>query len=123
MIRRLALAAALVIAAGAAQAQRGVEVMDGDTIRVGGQVVRIVGLDAPELRGACPREQLLAERARDRLAQLLAGGVTVQPRGVDRYRRVLAVVRDRAGRDVAEVLIAEGLARAYDGRGARPGWC
>jgi hypothetical protein len=33
------------------------------------------------------------------------------------------VVRDRAGRDVAAVLIRERLARAYHGRGRRAGWC
>jgi endonuclease YncB( thermonuclease family) len=121
--RRILLAAVFTLAAGTAAAQRGVEVVDGDTIRLGSQTIRVMGMDTPELRGACTAERELAQRARDRLAQLLAGGVTLQPRGMDRYRRVLAVVRDRRGRDLAEVLIAEGLARPYDGRGPRAGWC
>lgn len=123
MIRRALLAAALTLVAGAAAAQRGVEVVDGDTIRLGGQLVRVIGLDTPEIHGACDAERELARRARDRLSDLLSGGFTLQPRGLDRYRRVLAVLRDRHGRDVADVLIAEGLARRYDGRGPRAGWC
>ena len=47
----------------------------------------------------------------------------VTTRGRDRYGRTLAIVRDRAGRDLARIMIAEGLARPYDGRGRRLGWC
>jgi endonuclease YncB( thermonuclease family) len=43
------------------------------------------------------------------------------PDGQDRYGRTLAVVL-ADGRDVAEVLIGEGLAREYHG-GRREGWC
>jgi endonuclease YncB( thermonuclease family) len=35
----------------------------------------------------------------------------------------LAVVFDSRGMDVASVLIAEGLARRYNGRGQRELWC
>jgi len=56
------------------------------------------------------------------MSALVAGGVTLQPHGRDRYRRLLAVVRDRQGRDVAAVLIREGLARPYGGE-RRAGWC
>jgi endonuclease YncB( thermonuclease family) len=35
---------------------------------------------------------------------------------------MLAVVRDARGRDVAGILIGEGLARPYHG-GRRSGWC
>lgn len=117
------LALAPLLLATPAAAQQRAEVIDGDTIRVGGQVVRLLGLDAPELRGACQREIRLARAAAARLEQLVAGGVVLQPQGRDRYRRTLAVVRDRQGRDVAQILIREGLARPYDGRGPRPGWC
>jgi endonuclease YncB( thermonuclease family) len=114
---------AMLLLPGVAVAQQRAEVIDGDTIRAGGRTVRLVGIDAPELHGACPAETALARRARDRLAQLLAGRAWLTPQGRDRYGRLLAVVRDEAGRDVAQILIDEGLARPYDGRGPRGSWC
>jgi len=101
-----------------------VDVVDGDTIRRNGLLVRVMGLDAPELRGKCDDEKVLAIQARDRLAEIALEGVTIEvsPRR-DRYGRVLAVVRDRHGTDVAEILISERLARPYTGRGQRQGWC
>ncbi|WP_372623063.1 thermonuclease family protein [Falsiroseomonas sp.] len=121
MLRSLILAALLF--ASPALAQQRAQVIDGDTIRVSGEVVRLMGLDAPEMRGRCPRENRLARAAAARLQQLVAGGVRLERHGRDRYRRTLAVVRDRTGRDVAVVLIREQLARTYDGRGRRTGWC
>lgn len=106
-----------------ASAQQSARVVDGDTISVRGESIRIVGLDAPEIHGRCPRETTIARRARDRMAQLVAGGVLLERHGRDRYGRTLAIVRDRAGRDVAQILIRERLARPYYGRGRRQGWC
>ncbi|MGK7871444.1 thermonuclease family protein [Falsiroseomonas sp. E2-1-a20] len=105
-----------------ASAQRA-EVIDGDTIRVAGVVVRMMGLDAPERRARCPAEARLAARATARLRQLVRPRVWLERRGRDRYRRTLAVVRDGAGRDLAQVMIREGLARPYNGQGQREGWC
>lgn len=97
--------------------------VDGDTIHCGEQRVRVLGLDAPELRGRCEAERRLAQAATERLSGLLEAGVRLETSGQDRFGRALAVVRDPRGEDVAEVLIREGLARAYDGRGPREGWC
>jgi endonuclease YncB( thermonuclease family) len=97
--------------------------VDGDTIHCGEQRVRVLGLDAPELRGRCEAERRLAQAATARLSSLLEAGVHLETAGQDRFGRALAVVRDPRGEDVAEVLIREGLARAYDGRGPREGWC
>ena len=97
-------------------------VVDGDTIRVDGAPVRVMGLDAPELKGRCPAEIAAARRAKQRMAELIAGGVTLRPHGRDRYRRLLAVVTDSRGRDVAAVMIHEGLARPYRGE-RRLSWC
>lgn len=82
-----------------------------------------MGLDAPELRGRCRAETRLAQAAQRRMQQLVARGVTIERRGRDRYRRTLAVVRLRAGQDVAAIMIRERLARSYDGTGQRRGWC
>jgi micrococcal nuclease len=126
-MRRAILAAAaigaLLAAAPPATSQSTLRVIDGDTIAVRGTTIRIMGLDAPELHGACPAEVALAHRARARLQALLAGPYSIERHGRDRYGRALARVRDGQGRDVAAVLVSEGLARAYDGRGPRGGWC
>jgi endonuclease YncB( thermonuclease family) len=123
MIRLVALALPiLLLAAGPSHAQTRCRVVDGDTIRCGDERVRIMGLDTPEMSARCPREERLARAATARMSDLIAGGVTLQPHGRDRYHRLLAVVRDRQGRDVAQVMIREGHARAYDG-GHRQGWC
>ncbi|MEI6159444.1 MAG: thermonuclease family protein [Roseococcus sp.] len=97
--------------------------VDGDTIRCGDQRVRLAGLDAPELRGRCDEERHLAQVATERLRVLIVNGVTLRPAGRDRYDRLLAVVLDSSGNDVAYTLIREGLAHEYHGRGRRAGWC
>jgi endonuclease YncB( thermonuclease family) len=123
MIRHLKIAAALVLALAAPAAADSVRVIDGDTIVHRGQTIRIMGLDAPEVHHRCPAEKALAERARARLAELLLDGFRVEAHGRDRYGRVLAVVFDARGMNVANVLIVEGLARRYNGRGPRELWC
>ena len=108
-------------------------VIDGDTLRVRARIwldqevdtiVRLEGIDAPELDGSCGSERELAARARDRLAELIGDGVIalLQVRH-DKYGgRVLATVTDARGRDVGAALVRAGLARAYQG-GARVSWC
>lgn len=120
-MRLLALLLAAVFSLPAAALERA-RVVDGDTIRVDGEPVRVIGLDAPEIRGRCPAEVAAARRAKARMAELIANGVTLRPHGRDRYRRLLAVVMDSRGRDVAAVMIREGLARPYGGE-RRESWC
>ena len=108
-----------------------VQVIDGDTIEVNAHpwpgmtvrvLVRLDTIDAPEIAGKCPEEKALAIRARNRLRAL--AGSTVQLVDVRRgrlARRVRARVQVD-GRPVGAVLVAEGLARPYDG-GKREGWC
>ena len=115
---------------GPAQAYRTVQVTDGDSIIVSasgmatGLRVRIQFLDSPELNGRCPEERALAQEARGRLIELVAPGVTIQS-GLefDRYGRLLARVFTKDGRDVADILIEEKLARRYNGTGPRLPWC
>ena len=106
-------------------------VIDGDSLLVEiklwfGQTVvehvRIVGIDAPEMKGQCPSEIDAARGARGYLAGLVGGG-TVELRDVrrDKYGRALASVT-AGGVDVGEALLSEGLARPYDCR-KRGGWC
>lgn len=100
-------------------------VIDGDTFRLGGVKIRIADIDTPETHPArCLREAELGEAATRRLHALLnAGPLTLVPidRDIDRYgRKLRKVVVD--GHGVGETLIAEGLARRYEG-GRRAGWC
>lgn len=125
MIKALLLAATLVLTPAFGQAQP-IRVVDGDTIKVHGESIRLVGVDAPELsRPRCAAERRLAEQAKRRLEGLALRGLTIErlPRP-DRYGRTLAIVREaHSGRDVADILSAEGLAVRYNGRGPRPEWC
>lgn len=106
-------------------------VYDGDTVELlcgtQTQTARLVGFDTPETSPPrCPAEAALGLKAKLRLGDLLAqrqsqGAVLLDHRGWDKYeRRLMAMQID--GRDVGEILIAEGLAVAYDG-GARVDWC
>ncbi len=110
-----------------------VKVVDGDTIEVrvhvwlGQEVitrVRLLGIDAPEIAGACGPERSQAVAARDRLAALLGEGpLTLIDLRPDKYfGRVVGRVLTGAGDDAGAALIREGLARPYAG-GRRQGWC
>ncbi len=99
-------------------------VVDGDTFHAGGQTWRIADIDAPEVFSPkCPAEKALGDRATARLLALLdAGPVTLSPadRDEDRYGRKLRILM-RDGKSLGLQLVAEGLAREWDG--ARHPWC
>jgi endonuclease YncB( thermonuclease family) len=62
-------------------------VVDGDTVWLSGIKIRIVNIDAPEIRGRCPRESARARLATRRLAELLdRRPIRVAAEGRDRYR-------------------------------------
>lgn len=97
-------------------------VVDGDTVWLWGERIRISNIDAPELgRPQCDRERALAEASAARLVELLRGeAIALRREGDDRFGRTLARVGTSAG-DVGEALMSEGLARPW--RGRREGWC
>jgi len=86
--------------------------------------VRLRGVDAPELKAACPQELGLAEAAGGALRGLLGeGGVTIYNIGPDKYNgRVVADVATRRTDNVSAALLAAGHARVYRG-GHRASWC
>ena len=94
--------------------------IDGDTVRMDGKSYRLLGLDTPETYHAmCHREYEAGQAARRRLEALIAQGATLHPTGRDcRYQRECANLQFK-GEDVAEIMIREGHAVAYNGRGPR----
>jgi endonuclease YncB( thermonuclease family) len=107
-------------------------IIDGDTIAVRAQVwpglvaetlVRLEGIDTPELPGACETEHALAAKAKALLIQVAGGAVRLEDIEPGKYAgRVIARVRLDDGSDVSALLLEAGLARPYRG-GKRKGWC
>lgn len=93
-------------------------VVDGDTLWLQGENIRLKDFDTPEPQtqicgGAA--EVALAHQASDRLLDLLNGNDwTIERFGYDNTssRRTLATIRID-GRDVGDILIDEGLARQW----------
>lgn len=99
-------------------------IVDGDTIWLEGHNLRLESYDTPEpYNDICGGkvEVELAHRASARLRELLnQNPFTVDMHGKDRYGRTLATIRI-GGRDVGDILIAEGLARRWPN--GREFWC
>ncbi len=109
----------------AADTWRRVHVIDGDTIEAGGRRFRLANIDTPETGdlARCAAERRLGQRAAARARALLGGANRIETQEVgrtDAYGRTIAhVLID--GRDLGDVLVAEGLARPW--RGRREPWC
>ncbi|WP_356637526.1 thermonuclease family protein [Rhizobium sp. CECT 9324] len=98
--------------------------VDGDTFWLRGEKVRIADIDTPELSPPrCERERKRGLAAKQRLLDILNSGplsFKVGARDEDRFGRKLRIVyRDR--RSVGDMLVAEGLARKWEG--SRRSWC
>lgn len=94
-----------------------VRVADGDTIELGGQRIRLQGIDAPELhqecRDASGRNWPCGRRARSELRKLIGNdSVQCEQRSKDRFNRAVAVCR-AGGRDLGEAMVRAGFAFAY----------
>lgn len=90
-------------------------VVDGDTLELGGERIRLHGIDAPESRQSCQRNGetwACGQAAADLLQELVQGHqLQCQQRDRDDYGRIVATCR--AGRiDLAEALAGAGLAVA-----------
>lgn len=91
-------------------------VIDGDTIEIHGQRIRLLAIDAPESRQVC---QLNGKPWRCGQAAALAlsdkigrRSVRCDPQYRDRYKRVVAVCYS-GGEDLAAWLVGQGMAVAY----------
>jgi endonuclease YncB( thermonuclease family) len=116
-----------------------IQVVDGDTIRTGSLVYRLVGFDTPETYQAkCPQERALGERATARLRMIVSRSALEltevrcscppETQGTQscNYGRRCGLLKAN-GEDVAQILIREGLARPYVcgsyGCPKRKPWC
>jgi endonuclease YncB( thermonuclease family) len=99
-------------------------VVDGDTIWHRGIKIRLADIDTPEVFSPqCASEAALGRQATERLLELINAGafeLVRTGRDADRYGRKLRIL-ERHGRSLGDILIAEGLARPWDG--ARRSWC
>lgn len=109
-------------------------IVDGDTVKCDGQLLRLLGegtpfvsgIDTPELRTwKCQKERKLAHLARARLKQMLAGKqLRIVAKGKDATpgKRPLVNIYLPDGREAGQLLLKEGFAREW-----RPGhkidWC
>ena len=112
-------------------------VVDGDTFEAKihvwfGQdistLVRIRGIDAPELKSRCAEEAQKAAAARDLLADFLRSGVVIlSDLSADKYfgrvvSRVDISYAGEASDDVAALMLDADMARPYAGH-TRESWC
>jgi endonuclease YncB( thermonuclease family) len=95
-----------------------VRVIDGDSLSLNGRMVRLWGIDAPELQQGCTRGSetyACGRAARERLRALARNGaVTCDGIGTDQYDRLLAVCHTGAV-DVNATLVREGFAFDFGG--------
>lgn len=108
------------------------EVIDGDTVTVAAPylpdplpkvlLLRIAGVDTPELRSSDPNEREAARKAKDFVSETLKnGGYTVKIISWDKYARLLGDITLRDGKLLSNTLIEKGLGVPYNG-GRKPGF-
>lgn len=100
-----------------------VYVVDGDTLRIGENMVRLQGIDAVELHQFCTDadggQWSCGLEARQALADLVAkGGLICEVRGQDGFERALSVCSTKGTPDLGASLVAAGWALNRSG-GAR----
>lgn len=106
----------LALPAGALTVTGPARVVDGDTLVIGDEKVRLHGIDAPELDQPCARNGApwrCGEWARSQLADRVEGReVACEARERDRYDRLVATCRI-GQTDIARTLVRDGAAFAY----------
>ena len=108
-----------------------VDVYDGDTFKIdlpsmhrlfGDDLsIRLFGVDTPEMRGTSDEVKALAMQAQQLTEKALRGASKIELRNPQRgkYFRIVSEVWID-GESLADMLKAKGLAKDYDGEGARP---
>ncbi|WP_244531414.1 thermonuclease family protein [Hyphomicrobium facile] len=92
--------------------------IDGDSLFVGGNEVRLHGIDAPEGRQTCSRNEQIwncGEEAKRELARAIGGEIVAcDVRERDQYGRLLARCT-AGGRDINAAMVRAGMAVAFGG--------
>ena len=102
-----------------------ISVIDGDTLLVNAQpwpqhtiavLVRVRGIDAPEMKSKCELSRRAALRARQALIRIARGRIRLTNISGDKYfGRVVADITVDDATDIGTAMIGSGLARSYDG--------
>ena len=88
-------------------------ITDGDTIKQGGVIYRLWGIDAPESQQSCPDGWPAGRLATTHLQTLLKGRqVVCEAKDTDRYGRTVAVCR-AGGEDLGALMVRSGMAWAF----------
>ena len=95
-------------------------VVDGDTLRLNGERIRIIGMDAPEMNQTCTdangRPWACGRVATQQLAALIAGNrVECTAKGHGRYGRTLASCSAGSVSDLGGAMVRAGYAVNYGG--------
>ena len=113
---RLALLLALLPAIALAGVTGPARVIDGHTIAIGAEVIRLHGIDAPESNQRCRRRGvpwLCGAEASQMLRKLVGNWpVRCDDQGRDRYGRLISVCRAN-GADLNGRMVVTGMALAY----------
>ena len=93
-------------------------VVDGDTLKIRGQRIRLHGIDAPESGQTCEDAQAETYRCGQRASLALSdrlgrSPVTCTAHVTDRYGRLVAVCHQEDGTDINRWMVAVGHALAY----------
>ncbi|WP_053239597.1 thermonuclease family protein [Pleomorphomonas koreensis] len=104
-----------VIVCAAVCAAAPLRVVDGDTVVLRTETLRLLHIDAPEtFHPRCPAELERGLKAKAALERILTGArITVERHGTDRYRRTLARIGTDAG-DVGDMMLKSGHAVRYE---------
>lgn len=91
-------------------------VVDGDTIRIGRDRIRLHGIDAPEKDQICKengQSYRCGQRAKQALFNMVHNDIVrCQPKGRDRYKRIIAVCWS-GETNLNSSMVSEGWALAY----------
>ncbi len=97
-----------------------VRVIDGDSLEIGADKIRLWGIDAPEFKQQCQSRQGPYECGRQAQRQLrvlaLNAALVCKGLGRDRYDRLLAVCRN-GNTNINAAMVRGGFAYAYGGYG------
>jgi endonuclease YncB( thermonuclease family) len=91
-----------------------VHVIDGDSLQIGSEEIRLWGIDAPEYNQTCNDNQQAGRTSRAFLVFLIDNKVpTCRAKGRDRYGRPLMICLNHQGSDLSRLMVEAGWAWAY----------